>query len=273
MYLSEEQVARYDETGSLLLPGIFSEKEVVVLRETVKALLEEPGEHRVLEKNGDAVRSIHGSHLTDEICRKLTRHPALAESARQILGDDVYVYQFKINVKAALLGDVWDWHQDYIFWRMEDGLPRPDAINAAVFVDEVTTINGPLFLLQGSHREGMLTTVPDDGVPEGYEGEPDWISNLTADLKYALDKPRLTDLITRYPPAVPVGPAGSLLFFHPNVVHSSAQNMSPFDRTMILVSYSRIDNQPRTTGERRPEFLVSRDFRPIEVASADVLTA
>jgi ectoine hydroxylase len=40
----------------------------------------------------------------------------------------VYIYQFKINVKAAFGGDVWQWHQDYIFWRNEDGMPGTESL-------------------------------------------------------------------------------------------------------------------------------------------------
>jgi ectoine hydroxylase len=46
-------------------------------------------------------------------------------------------------------------------------------------------------------------------------------------------------------------------------VHGSAQNMSPFDRRIVLLTYSHVDNTPRETGERRPEFIVSRDFTPL----------
>ncbi len=164
----------------------------------------------------------------------------------------------------ALQGDLWEWHQDYAFWRHEDGLPRAEVVNVVLFVDDVNDINGPMILLEGSQREGLLDTPPDEGLPPGYEDKPDWISNLTADIKYSVDRDQLARLVERYPPAIPKGPAGSLLLFHPNAIHGSAQNMSPHDRRIILATYSHTENLPRTEGERRPEFLVSRDFTPIE---------
>lgn len=272
MYLSDEQVASYLEQGYLLLPAVFARQDVELLRRTLSRLFQQDSEQRVMEKDGAVVRSVYGHHLSDEVCARLVRHPGLVEPARQILGAEVYVYQFKINAKVALKGDVWEWHQDYAFWRNEDGLPRAEVVNVVLFVDDVTDINGPLIFLAGSHKEGLLETPADEGVPAGYEDKPDWISNLTADIKYSVDRDRLAALVERYPPAIPKGPAGSLLLFHPNTIHGSAQNMSPHDRRIILASYSHVENLPRSEGERRPEFLVSRDFTPVEV-SADAALA
>ncbi len=266
MILNEEQIQSYNEKGFLLVPEAFAWGEVEVLRQTLSRLFEKDAPARVLEKDGSAVRAVHGCHLENEVCARLVRHPSFSEPARLLLGGDVYVYQFKANAKAALVGDMWEWHQDYIFWRLEDGLPRPALTNAVVFIDDVTEINGPMSFLAGSKREGMIEIRGTEGMPDGYEERPEWISNLTADLKYSLGREKLTELMERYPAVVPKGPAGSSLFFHPNVVHGSAQNMSALDRRLVLVSYSHVENIPRTTGERRPEFLVSRDFSPIEPA-------
>lgn len=263
MKLSEEQNRFYRDRGYLLLPNVFTAPEVALLQKTLPRLFERNSPDRVLEKGSSVVRAVHGCHLNDPVCARLARLPSLVEPARQLLGGDVYVYQFKINAKAALLGDIWEWHQDYIFWNKEDGLPRPEVVNVAVFVDEVNEINGPMILLEGSHREGMIDTGSKRGTPQGYEESPEWISNLTADLKYSFDRELLAKLMEVYPPKVPKGPAGSLLLFHPNVVHGSAQNMFPVDRRIVLVSYCHVANRPRTEGERRPEFLVSRDFSPV----------
>src|SRR5262249_13160241 len=38
----------------------------------------------------------------------------------------------------------------------DDGMPEPRAMNIAVFLDAVMPINGPLFLIPKSHRQGVL---------------------------------------------------------------------------------------------------------------------
>lgn len=67
-----------------------------------------------------------------------------------MLGEEVYMHQYKVNAKAAFEGDVWQWHQDYGTWARDDGIPQARAMNIAVFVDEVMPINGPLMFIPGS---------------------------------------------------------------------------------------------------------------------------
>ena len=71
-------------------------------------------------------------------------HPRLIHPVEQLLGERLYMHQYKINAKAAFEGDVWQWHQDYGTWARDDGMPEPRAMNIAVFMDELMPINGPL---------------------------------------------------------------------------------------------------------------------------------
>lgn len=273
MQLSQEQFDSYQRDGYLFLPELFSPEEVEVMKQQLPELFAERSERRVVEKGSGVVRSVYGSHSTNEVFRRLTHHPRLAEPALQILGCPVYVYQFKINAKIAFLGDVWEWHQDFIFWQREDGVRAPDLVTISIFLDEVTEFNGPLILVPGSHREGVIEPPRTGSVPEGYEESPDWIANLTADLKYSIDKDNLARLTERGGMVAPKGPAGSVLFFHPNLVHGSVPNLSPYDRRIVLVTYNRVDNLPAVQENPRPEFLVSRDFTPVSSLADNALLA
>jgi len=271
MRLDQGQHKAFDDQGFLLLPDWFSAAEVGVMRAELPALFAEDSERRVLEKETGAVRSVYGAHRTNEIFRRLTHHPRLVEPAMQILGGPVYVYQFKVNAKLAFVGDVWEWHQDFIFWQREDGVESPQLLTIAIFLDEVTEFNGPLLFVPGSHQAGVIEPPRAGGVPQGYEGSPDWIANLTADLKYSVDKDSLSRLVERGGIASPKGRAGSALFFHCNTVHGSAPNMSPFDRKLVLLTYNRVDNAPALREKARPEFLMSRDFKPVVPLEGNVL--
>jgi ectoine hydroxylase len=181
----------------------------------------------------------------------------MLDVARCILGSEVYIYQFKVNSKAAFSGDVWAWHQDFIFWLREDGVPAPLLTTAILFLEEVNEFNGPLMLIPGSHAGGVID-VParPDAVQEGR----DWVANLTADINYALPMNVVSSLVERFGIIAPKGPAGSVLFFHPNVVHGSTLNISPFSRALALVTYCDIANRPAEMDTPRPEFLCARDF-------------
>jgi ectoine hydroxylase len=70
----------------------------------------------VLEKDGKTYRAFHGCHLYDDAYKELIRAPQFLEPAQQLLDDHVYIHQLKLNVKQAFSGEMWPWHQDYIYW-------------------------------------------------------------------------------------------------------------------------------------------------------------
>jgi ectoine hydroxylase len=271
MHITSEQLETYQRDGYLFLPDYFTPREVDVMVAELPSVFGEDSPRRVMEKDGQGVRSVYGSHMTSPVFRVVARHPKLVVPIRQILGSEVYVYQFKINAKLALVGDVWEWHQDYVFWLKEDGMPAPRVINAVIFLDEVNEFNGPMFLIPGSHREGVVDVPARGDRLQGYSDSPAWISNLTAQLKYSLSRETLASMVKKYGIVAPKGPRGSVLFFHPNIVHASSPNLSPYDRPLAIVSYNSVENVPQAAAARRPEFLVSRDCRPVEPLSPDAL--
>src|SRR5215472_9895784 len=154
--LTAQQRRFYADNGYLFIDRVFGTDDLDAIRAELPATFTEDSPRRVLERDGVTVRSVYGSHVHNALFARLVRHPALLGPARDLLGGDVHVYQFKINAKAAFRGDVWEWHQDFIFWHHEDGMPAPDVATFSLFLDEVTEFNGPLILVPGSHREGMI---------------------------------------------------------------------------------------------------------------------
>jgi ectoine hydroxylase len=254
--LGPELLAQYRREGYLLLPPDFLPGDVLdVTAAAMPSALAEDSPARILERDGSTVRSVYGLHRTQPEIAALTRLPALLGAVRQVLGDDVYVHQSKINIKAPFAGDQWEWHQDYVYWLQGDGLHKPDLVNVAVFLDEVTEFNGPLTFVPGSHTEGLLAGTDVDGMPLGYEDAPAWVATLTADEKFQV-RPSVIEELARAKGLVsPKGPAGSILMFHPNILHSSAANISPFRRAMLMFVYNSVSNSPQGVSEPRPVFL------------------
>lgn len=263
--LSAEEIYKFEQDGYLLLPELLSDAEVATLRAELPTVFGEPGEHRTLEADANVVRGVHGVHRTNRVFGALIALPRLVEPARQLLGGDVYVHQFKINAKLALVGDVWEWHQDFRFWRDEDGMPSDRAINAAIFIDEVSEFNGPLMLVPGSHRDQTYDTT--------IQADAEWSQTLAARLKYSLTADTLARATREHGIVAPKGPAGCVLLFHSNILHCSAPNMSPSNRTLALVSYNSITNQLTEVAQPRPEFLASRSFKPVHPADDNALLA
>ena len=155
MTLSQDQLMSFDREGYLFLPDCFARDEVEVLRSEAEAIYATDRKEVWREKSG-APRTAFAAHTYNEAFRRLGAHPRLIKSVEQLLGEAVYVHQFKINAKAPFDGELWQWHQDYGVWAREDGMPEPRAMNISVFLDEVFPFNGPLMLIPRSHKSGVL---------------------------------------------------------------------------------------------------------------------
>ena len=70
----------------------------------------------------------------------------------------------------------------------EDGIPTPRMANAVIFLDEVNEFNGPLMLIPGSHKEGIISIKKEGKQNSAYQDSPDWIVAMTTDIKYIIDK-------------------------------------------------------------------------------------
>lgn len=266
--LTEEQKQNYLDKGYCLLPNVLNERALQLLREAADRCardIEDPG--RVTESDGKTVRGLHGTRLRDDVIAKLCRHRTLLEVARLLLGDEVYVHQFKLNIKAAFVGDVWEWHQDMTFYHREDELSEPDFLTVAVFLDDVTEFNGPLTVIPQSHKIGFADSTKHQ--IEEYDQKSDWLSNTTAKLRYTVDRAFLADLVRKYGLDAPKGRAGDAVVFHANLFHASGVNISPSDRRVAFISYNSLANVPRPTRQPRPEFLAARNFQPLSPAMDD----
>jgi ectoine hydroxylase len=271
MVLTESQIREYEQSGLLLLPEHFSPEETRLLKTEFAAAAGRATEARVLEADGRTVRSLYGCHTESRLFRRLCALPRLLNIARQLLGNDVYVHQFKINVKNAFSGDLWAWHQDYTYWLHEDGMARPDVVNVDLFLDDVFEHNGPIYYIPGSHRHGVLGVKPQQELQEVYRDQPAWISNLTSRLKYTLAESTVTELVASGGIVAPKGPAGTVVIHHGNIAHCSPPNLSPHDRTLLILTYNSVANTLPPAENPRPEFLASRNFEPLECAPGDRL--
>ncbi|WP_340384765.1 phytanoyl-CoA dioxygenase family protein [Streptomyces sp. SS7] len=264
MRLTDEQVRRYRERGFLLVESVFDAAEVDAVREAFLRDTRVPGEQRILEEKGDTVRAVYSSHRRQPEFAALIRNGRLLEPVRRLLGQDVYLFQLKVNAKPPFTGEQWAWHQDYLAWRLADNLPEPRLVNVGVFLDDVTEFNGPVIFVPGSHRGGLLGDGRRHSTKSVQHLDPDDIS---------LTHAQLADLVSRYGMESPKGPAGSVVFFDPEIVHGSAPNMSPFPRKLLIATYNLVGNEPRPTGKPRPDYLICRDNRPLQVSDAPLVTA
>ncbi|MEV8454144.1 phytanoyl-CoA dioxygenase family protein [Streptomyces sp. NPDC052095] len=259
MRLTKDQADQYHEQGFLLLESLLDPQEVEALRTGFERDAQIPGPQLVTEDGGTQVRAIYSSHQRQPEYAGLIRDPRILEPVQQLLTEDVYVYQFKINAKPAFGGDKWAWHQDFLAWRLADNLPAPRQVNIGVFLDDVTEFNGPVIFLPGSHSGGLVRESRSASARSAQHLDPDDIS---------LSPEQLAAYVDRYGMTSPKGPAGSVVLFSPEIVHGSSPNMSPFARRLLIATYNDTANLPQPTGEPRPDYVVCRDTEPLRPLAA-----
>ena len=251
MKLDDAQVADYRERGWLVIPDTFDAAEVDVLRAAALDVMERPGPEVGREADG-APHVCWGMHLFDERLGGLVHHPALVEPARQLLGDDFFVHQSRINMKQTG-GSIVAWHQDFGTYHRVDGVPDPRGIMIAVFLDDVSHVNAPLLAVPGSHREGLVSTAAID------PNDPD--HEQVSKYRYNITDETMANLVDEYGLETITGTAGSLLLMDMTVVHGSSVNISPLRRLVLYVNVCHVDN--RGESYERPEYYAARDFSAI----------
>ena len=67
------------------------------------------------------------------------------------------------------------------------------------------------------------------------------------------------------------GKAGSVLFMHPNIVHASSLNLSPYTLTNLFLIYNDINNKPDSKKTCKSSSLASQEEHTL-VLSDDKLS-
>ena len=260
MKLTDEQKEQFDREGYLFFPGLFTPDETRTLTDAVPELYARQEEYNVREKGTQSVRTNFAAHMYSAPFARLGRHPRMIEPVEDLLGEKLYMHQFKINGKMAFEGDVWQWHQDYGTWKNDDLMPAERAMNIAIFLDEVNEFNGPLMFIPGSHKKGVIDAKHD--------------LTTTSYPLWTVDNKLITQLVNRAGGSnggivSPKGPAGSMILFHSCLVHASSANLSPFNRVAVYLSLCAVSNHIRR--HQRPEYIAHRNFAPIECLPDDCL--
>jgi hypothetical protein len=223
--LTDAEIARYQQDGSVLARGLFEADEIDLLRRAAKE--DHELDRRAFARadgEGGKVRLSLWNHPGDGIYGMFARCARVVRSAEQLLGGEVYHYHSKMIMKDPQVGGAWAWHQDYGYW-YQNGVLRPLLTSVFIAVDPCTRENGCLQVLRGSHHCGRIDHV------------------LTGDQAGA-DRERVDELVKRLPlDHVEMGP-GDALFFHCNLLHRSDQNRSAQPRWAMICCYNAARNDP-----------------------------
>lgn len=93
-----------------------------------------------------------GSHLVMRVVDDMVRHPRVLDVVRELLGDDLIVWDSDVFIKEAHSQGYVSWHQDLRYW----GVDSHDAVTAWIALTDATGAMGCMRFLPGSHRAGLV---------------------------------------------------------------------------------------------------------------------
>ena len=263
MKLTQKQIEQYDRDGYLHFPEFFSAAEVAAMRQEVDRVSRIETEMVVREGSERRPKAMFRMHETDgptasPVFQAAVRLPRTLGFAQQLMREDnLYLHHTKVNLKAAIEGSVWPWHQDYGSWA-NDGIRRPDLITLMVGLDPATELNGCLYFLPGSHKHGRL--------------DP-YFDTSTAYKVWSITPADVKRMIREHgEPVAITGKPGSLTLFHCNLLHASGHNLSANDRWQAYFCYNTVANRPEDVEKPRPDWVRSRNWAPLKMVPDDALT-
>jgi ectoine hydroxylase-related dioxygenase (phytanoyl-CoA dioxygenase family) len=206
-----------ENEGFAVIPGIVDRHHIAELT------------HCLADTNLPRTRAgVRHAMRVPEVAR-LARSPRLLAIAGEILGADAVPFRATLFAKSQQANWLVVWHQDTALplrqrkevfgwgpWSVKDGITYAHAPATAlervlalrVHLDDSTASNGPLRVLPGTHRLGVL----EDGA--------------------------IRDLAERIPPALCEVPRGGVLAMRPLVVHASSKSQSPELRRVVHIEYA-----------------------------------
>ena len=255
-------LANFDADGYAIVDRLLSPEEVADFSVEVDRLASDPerrsDERVIIEKESNRVRSIFEIHKISRAVADLVRDERVVGLARQVLGSEVYIHQSRVNYMPGFEGGGFYWHSDFETWHAEDGMPSPRAVSLSIALTDNFAYNGSLMVMPGSQR----TFVPCRG-----QTPTEHYRESLREQEYGVPThDHITALANKHGIAQFVGTRGSALLFDSNMMHGSANNITPFPRSKIFVVFNSVENalqDPYDAAEYRPTYIAARDFDPI----------
>lgn len=218
-----EHSRSYQENGYVLVPELLTAREVAALRvEAATICRGKRGAVRGLQRDDpaasdDAIMArylcIHFPHKISTVMRAALAQPKVVAVLAELIGPNVKCMQSMLFIKhAGKPGQAW--HQDEYF------IPTRDRSLTAAWIalDDATVENGCLWVVPGSHRDGVLWPRRAHGSDEFDEGDETWGSPYDGENGIPLEVA-----------------AGGVVFFHGYLLHRSYRNRarSGFRRALV----------------------------------------
>lgn len=239
---TEDELEQYERDGYFARTSVFDDEELKPLRDAVEMIhdkivegsrAEDVEPFRLIDgkryqkilgssvqwewqDDSNEIRTMEPYHQLDPRLNELIDDVRLWGPARRIVNSEsISLFSDKLNFKRPG-GAPFPWHQDNPYWAFLCN-HLDQLVSVGIILDNSTIENGCLWMIPGSHKHGALECFEDRGT----------VGRLYTDIdRYELNEPAPMDL-----------PAGSIVYFHGDIVHGSQGNRSEEKRRLLLLTY------------------------------------
>jgi hypothetical protein len=166
-------------------------------------------------EEGRGTRLAYRPNLGEDAYAALARSTRIVQPLEGIFDSSIQHY-YTLNMQKDPGTGGWEYHQDYGYHYNE--FFYPDFVSVMVALEPATRDNGCLRVVRGSHRLGRL------------EHEPLGSQKIA-------NRDRVTIALEEMEEVHCEMSAGSVLFFHGNILHASNPNLSDTSRWSLIFAY------------------------------------
>lgn len=251
---NSNQIEKFVKRGCLELKKSLSEASTQTLIKLSEKALNYRGPGLILENDHKTPRSIFNFHqIFPQVEDLIRQQKHIISYAEEILGSKVYIYQCHLNYKSPFVGGNFYWHSDFTFWHWEDGMPNPRALSIVLLLDSMSSTNGPLFYISGSH----LFLTHSQWAREYSSAHEEQIKHQTGRnlFQEGLVAPEQLNILFNQKKLTMdsfVGVPGDILIMDANLIHASSNNFSPYPRKALFLILNSVENTPGAPFNGRP---------------------
>lgn len=215
-----QQHAEWIKNGYIIVRGLFDKEEMNILSDTIEC-------DEILHKNEFSVNDGEGrkaslaiwDYLSNDTYANFMASRRMYKIVSGLMNNQCMMhYHTKLMLKHPQIGGAFEWHQDYGYW-YQNGLLFPDLLTAFIAVNDCNQSNGCLEILSGSHAMGRIDHIMIGG-------------------QTSADPERIEHIEKVCPSQYVELQSGDTLFFHCNLLHRSAPNLSDGPRYALLAAYN-----------------------------------
>jgi phytanoyl-CoA hydroxylase len=241
---------QFVEDGYLVVPGLVSAAEVDRVRDDAAKFGRGDYDVKGIPDHGE-ILAVHFPHYISSVALDMVNHAGVVDVVSQIAGAHMAHWNGAVKCMQSMLflkppglpGQAW--HQDERF------IPTRDRslVGAWIALDHATIENGCLWVIPGSHRDGVLHQFKAHGNPDEFD---------PADEAFGFDDSTAL--------AVEVNP-GDVVFFNGYLLHRSMRNRSSGTRRSLVNHYMSSASLLPWTFDREP--IATLDMRAVVHVSGD----